>query len=302
MSSSPPLLALTCNTSQKVSGQQHKSLSYSTIKCSICSKTFNNSSALAKHKLIHSNERRNGHMMTHAEKKPHTCKFPNCDKSYCDARSLRRHYDNFHKLLHHQQQLMNKNANLCNVLQQESSILTPGLTPRSAGIMNSNKSNNANVSGNESVFNFENINVNDETIGTINFNSNISFASHCNISNTNDDFCNKTDNNIAGSSCVNAAYAGDNPSGLPATSLASSLMQMSPVSPLTGNNSSNINSATQQLQQNSIISDFNPFNEYKPVKCKQCDKCFKNMPALNGHMRLHGGFIKKLIINHSQAS
>lgn len=43
---------------------------------------------------------RNGHMMTHSSKKPYECKFLNCDKSYCDQRSLRRHIEN-----HHQQYL-----------------------------------------------------------------------------------------------------------------------------------------------------------------------------------------------------
>jgi uncharacterized Zn-finger protein len=38
------------------------------------------------------------------------------------------------------------------------------------------------------------------------------------------------------------------------------------------------------------------FEEPKPEKCKICGKGFKNIPALNGHMRLHGGFIKQVII------
>ena len=40
---------------------------------------------------------RNGHMMTHRSKKPFECKFEGCDKSYCDARSLRRHLENTHQ-------------------------------------------------------------------------------------------------------------------------------------------------------------------------------------------------------------
>jgi len=42
---------------------------------------------------------RNGHMMTHSAKKPYECKFFGCDKSYCDARSLRRHLENHHHQL-----------------------------------------------------------------------------------------------------------------------------------------------------------------------------------------------------------
>ena len=35
--------------------------------------------------------------MTHRSKKPFECKFEGCDKSYCDARSLRRHLENTHQ-------------------------------------------------------------------------------------------------------------------------------------------------------------------------------------------------------------
>lgn len=31
----------------------------------------------------------------------------------------------------------------------------------------------------------------------------------------------------------------------------------------------------------------------KPVECNICHRRFKNTPALNGHMRLHGGYFKK---------
>ncbi len=31
----------------------------------------------------------------------------------------------------------------------------------------------------------------------------------------------------------------------------------------------------------------------RPVECNVCQRRFKNTPALNGHMRLHGGFLKK---------
>jgi len=40
------------------SGARSSSSCRSVIQCTVCSKTFNNSSALAKHKLIHSEERR----------------------------------------------------------------------------------------------------------------------------------------------------------------------------------------------------------------------------------------------------
>ncbi|RZC33533.1 mucin-12, partial [Asbolus verrucosus] len=36
-----------------------------------------------------------------------------------------------------------------------------------------------------------------------------------------------------------------------------------------------------------------PKPEPKPVECNLCHRKFKNIPALNGHMRLHGGYFKK---------
>lgn len=35
-------------------------------------------------------------------------------------------------------------------------------------------------------------------------------------------------------------------------------------------------------------------HEPKPVECNLCHRKFKNIPALNGHMRLHGGYFKKV--------
>ncbi|KAI4496652.1 hypothetical protein M0804_000462 [Polistes exclamans] len=80
--------------------------------CQVCGKVFSNASALTKHKLTHSNERKyvclmcgkafkrqdhlNGHRLTHRNKKPFECKAEGCGKSYCDARSLRRHRENHH--------------------------------------------------------------------------------------------------------------------------------------------------------------------------------------------------------------
>jgi uncharacterized Zn-finger protein len=42
---------------------------------------------------------------------------------------------------------------------------------------------------------------------------------------------------------------------------------------------------TQQQQQQK--------GDQKPVECNLCHRKFKNIPALNGHMRLHGGYFKK---------
>lgn len=82
--------------------------------CDRCDKSFPNNSALQKHKLIHSEERNfvcqvcqkafkrqdhlNGHLNVHKVVKPFPCVSPDCDKSYCDARSLRRHLEHAHNI------------------------------------------------------------------------------------------------------------------------------------------------------------------------------------------------------------
>ena len=33
-------------------------------------------------------------MLTHEEEKPHKCRVPDCNRTYCDARSLKRHIEN----------------------------------------------------------------------------------------------------------------------------------------------------------------------------------------------------------------
>jgi len=38
-------------------------------------------------------------------------------------------------------------------------------------------------------------------------------------------------------------------------------------------------------------------SEPLPVQCSFCDRRFRNLAALNGHMRLHGGYVKKVCLN-----
>lgn len=81
---------------------------------------------------------RNGHMMTHRNKKPYECKAEGCGKSYCDARSLRRHTEN-----HHAGILTLQNPNLVTALG--STLVTTG----SPAATNSNKNhNNSSFSSN----------------------------------------------------------------------------------------------------------------------------------------------------------
>ncbi|XP_057348929.1 zinc finger protein 541 [Manis pentadactyla] len=84
------------------------------LDCSLCGKVFSSASSLSKHYLTHSQERKHvcgicskafkrqdhltGHMLTHQKTKPFVCMEQGCSKSYCDYRSLRRHYEVQHGL------------------------------------------------------------------------------------------------------------------------------------------------------------------------------------------------------------
>ncbi|KYO43732.1 zinc finger protein 541 isoform B [Alligator mississippiensis] len=88
---------------------QHSSPQSPFLDCSFCGKVFSSASSLSKHCLTHSQERKHvckvcskafkrpdhlsAHMLTHQKTKPFICIEQGCNKSYCDHRSLRRHYE-----------------------------------------------------------------------------------------------------------------------------------------------------------------------------------------------------------------
>uniref|UniRef100_A0A2K5H9Q8 Zinc finger protein 541 n=1 Tax=Colobus angolensis palliatus TaxID=336983 RepID=A0A2K5H9Q8_COLAP len=94
--------------------RQHSSPQNPLLDCSLCGKVFSSASSLSKHYLTHSQERKHvckicskafkrqdhltGHMLTHQKTKPFVCMEQGCSKSYCDYRSLRRHYEVQHGL------------------------------------------------------------------------------------------------------------------------------------------------------------------------------------------------------------
>ncbi|KAL5283952.1 TRERF1 family protein [Megaselia abdita] len=116
--------------------------------CQVCNKIFGNASALAKHKLTHSDERKyvcvmctkafkrqdhlNGHMLTHRNKKPYECKAEGCGKSYCDARSLRRHTEN-----HHQGLVAGTTAATTTTTSTTSTAVLTAKTPNNLSLLSS---------------------------------------------------------------------------------------------------------------------------------------------------------------------
>ncbi|XP_063060089.1 zinc finger protein 541 isoform X2 [Engraulis encrasicolus] len=76
--------------------------------CSLCNKVFPTTSSLNKHLLTHQSDRPHicpvcqrafkrpdhlsGHMLTHEKRKLFHCAEPGCERSYCDAHSLKRHF------------------------------------------------------------------------------------------------------------------------------------------------------------------------------------------------------------------
>ncbi|XP_066227984.1 zinc finger protein 541 [Saccopteryx leptura] len=102
-----------CGSARK-GKRSHSSPQNPLLDCSLCGKVFSSASSLSKHYLTHSQERKHvckicskafkrqdhltGHMLTHQKTKPFVCIEQGCSKSYCDYRSLRRHYEVQHGL------------------------------------------------------------------------------------------------------------------------------------------------------------------------------------------------------------
>ncbi|CAF3792040.1 unnamed protein product [Rotaria magnacalcarata] len=183
-----------------------------------CNKTFTNKSALAKHKLTHSQDRKhvclkcnkgfkrldhlNGHMLTHQEEKPHKCGIPNCNRTYCDARSLKRHIENTHQ-----------------------DILAA-----------------IHESGQEEYKKF----------------------------------------------LPDKAFVKTKDLSLQSEFSIDSVDSSSPRSLVDSEPSFNIRTSTGAKSMITYT-----FDEEKSIECQICKKSFKSGAALNGHMRLHGGFIEK---------
>lgn len=240
--------------------------------CSVCSKVFSNASALAKHRLTHSEERRyhcnicgkafkrqdhlNGHLLTHRSTKPFACHVEGCGKSYCDARSLRRHKEN-----HHGQ------------AKPEKPAATAAAASTSDNQASENKSSNDSssstiMSGPDHLISKSNV------LGDtkIKFSSKGLTAQQLQLI---EQLFKQSKSKANQQQAVAAASSEQKEKNAPLN--ANNIKKTGGSS---SNSSSSLSADKQQLPD-------------KPVECTICSRKFKNIPALNGHMRLHGGYYKK---------
>eukprot|EP00118_Oscarella_pearsei_P003295 m.13800 g.13800 ORF g.13800 m.13800 type:complete len:1353 (+) comp25231_c1_seq2:197-4255(+) len=84
----------------------------SSLECEVCHRRFVAASGLGKHRLTHNDDKKyscpicsktfrrhdhmTNHLLTHRERKPFKCSTGECQKSYCDLRSLKRHVESHH--------------------------------------------------------------------------------------------------------------------------------------------------------------------------------------------------------------
>ncbi|XP_045533607.1 transcriptional-regulating factor 1 isoform X6 [Pieris brassicae] len=231
--------------------------------CQVCNKVFGNASALAKHKLTHSDERKyvcitcakafkrqdhlNGHMLTHRNKKPYECKADGCGKSYCDARSLRRHTENHH---HPDKNGSKESANA----EREATARVASPTSPARAL----HSDTSNGSEKSSITNSSGDSTPPRTPPT-------------------------QPVPVAQTMPPNAVR----PKPKPVKPKSLTLLQHASPKCGSGNTINGIPIST------SICGTISRSGDAKPVECNLCHRKFKNIPALNGHMRLHGGYFKK---------
>ncbi|XP_026479235.1 zinc finger protein 556-like [Ctenocephalides felis] len=313
----------------------------------MCSKVFGNASALAKHKLTHSDERKyvctmcakafkrqdhlNGHMLTHRNKKPYECKAEGCGKSYCDARSLRRHRENHHGSSTatdgssgNQSAVSGSNTSSSNNNNSASNAETAAGSPSAASSLSpSTASGDASSPHGSSCIQY--------VASPTQSGHRTATVSHRSSTNHTHSRSNST------SSTAISAGAGNEGLTTQQLELISQIMQQTKQQSLQQQNinrnnkpprtwnmqtqlqqsqkkTNNVTSTTAVTSTNiatvkisngsngnsvhSSVSDANKSGtvdqlEPKPVECNLCHRKFKNIPALNGHMRLHGGYFKK---------
>ncbi|XP_055679779.1 uncharacterized protein LOC129787937 isoform X2 [Lutzomyia longipalpis] len=259
--------------------------------CQVCSKVFGNASALAKHKLTHSDERKyvcgmcskafkrqdhlNGHMLTHRNKKPYECKAEGCGKSYCDARSLRRHTENHHSSL------------AMTPTTPHSSLSSSTGPPTGLSLSPATASGDASSPHGATCIPFSS--ASDNISSKPSSPSSPAGVGNEGLTRQQLDLISQIMQQTKQANAGLTASAGQRQTPRPRTwNMQTQLQQtQSKLSPNSENAANSINSSSPSIGPNV------PKLEQKPVECNLCHRKFKNIPALNGHMRLHGGYFKK---------
>lgn len=161
-------------------------------------------------------------MLTHEDEKPHKCRVPDCNRTYCDARSLKRHIENAHQ-------------NILAAILEGGREEFRSFLPETAYVKTKEIPSEFSMDSNE--------------------NSSPRSSSHENEQNIH----------------------------LPSQLRSSSSGKVVPTYTFVHHKTK---TSTGSIEFRLIFS----FDEEKSVLCQICKKTFKNGAALNGHMRLHGGF------------
>ncbi|KAF5271731.1 hypothetical protein FQA39_LY08054 [Lamprigera yunnana] len=263
----------------------------------VCAKVFGNASALAKHKLTHSDERKyvctmcgkafkrqdhlNGHMLTHRNKKPYECKAEGCGKSYCDARSLRRHTEN-----HHSSSTVSTNTTTMSPAQGAAS--GDAASPHGSSCIQYAPPPTSTTAGKSQL---------QQLLATEPAKSG---------NGGNNDGLTKQQLDLIHQIMEQSqrqSHTVTKPISKPPskpTGKTSNKIQKVWTSPTHSNltNKSGTNASTSQTKVTTTTANTASIQsanktDSKPVECNLCHRKFKNIPALNGHMRLHGGYFKK---------
>jgi hypothetical protein len=245
--------------------------------CSLCNKMFGNASALAKHRLTHSDERKylctvchkafkrqdhlNGHLLTHRNKKPFECTTEGCNKSYCDARSLRRHRENHH---HHSAAAGSREG--------DKQLVSP------ASSVTSN--------GTDDLFD-------EKSLGSDSFDSPkmVMTAAASKLAESSKSVHHPIADIPSFSILENYMNSGDKESAVGKLAAAGVMLPHALAGPRDQQQAA---APSAEMMAAVAVASM--------VECTICARRFKNIPALNGHMRLHGGYYRKDMDKKSEPS
>ncbi|RZF47416.1 hypothetical protein LSTR_LSTR007343 [Laodelphax striatellus] len=330
--------------------------------CQVCGKVFGNASALAKHKLTHSDERKyvcsmcgkafkrqdhlNGHMLTHRNKKPYECKAEGCGKSYCDARSLRRHTENHHSTASSGSSTTSPSSPLASgsCIQYAPPPVTTAASTSATAAASTTTASTAASKPAAPTSQLQRLLASEPSNSSPSSSSGSSKGSsssegltkqqldlfHHIMQQTQLQQHKTSSTSSSSSSTVSSSSSSSNSSsgGSTITTIststatvasASTTTKSSVTTPLTINTgktktwtvqvtkASTYGSLSKPTVTNVSAGSGGPLGgstastqlvvaaapAQKPVECNLCHRKFKNIPALNGHMRLHGGYFKK---------